>query len=84
MATRDLGTKYACFKCATKFYDMRKPAPVCPKCGADQRDQPVPTKASAKRAAAARAEAAAEPDELPEEGEEEDDDDEDDDDDDAA
>jgi len=41
MAAKDLGTKYTCFKCGTKFYDMRKPTPVCPKCGADQRDSPA-------------------------------------------
>jgi len=37
---RDLGTKYVCFKCGTKFYDLKKPVPVCPKCGADQREAP--------------------------------------------
>ena len=52
---RDLGTKHSCFKCSTKFYDLKKPAPVCPKCGADQRDAPVvkPMSAAARRAAAA-------------------------------
>ncbi|HTN54074.1 MAG TPA: TIGR02300 family protein [Anaeromyxobacter sp.] len=38
MPAKDLGTKHVCFKCGTKFYDMRKPAPICPKCGADQRE----------------------------------------------
>lgn len=33
-----LGRKYSCYSCHTKFYDLGKPAPVCPKCGADQRD----------------------------------------------
>ena len=32
---RDLGTKYVCYKCGTKFYDLKKPVPSCPKCGAD-------------------------------------------------
>ena len=41
MAVKDLGTKYTCFKCNTKFYDMRKPEPVCPKCGSDQRQSPA-------------------------------------------
>ena len=79
---RDLGTKYVCYKCGTKFYDMRKPVPACPKCGADQRQAPVakPTSARAAKAAAAakepeEAEAAATEDEEAEE--EEDDDDED-------
>jgi hypothetical protein len=35
-----LGTKHACFKCGAKFYDLNKPEPVCPKCGADQRERP--------------------------------------------
>lgn len=33
-----LGTKYACFSCGTKFYDLGKSDPVCPKCGANQKD----------------------------------------------
>jgi len=58
---RDLGTKYVCFKCGTKFYDLKKPVPACPKCGADQRDAPTgksaPTRA--QRAAQAKEEAEA-------------------------
>ncbi len=41
MPAKDLGTKHTCFKCGTKFYDMKKPEPLCPKCGADQRDSPA-------------------------------------------
>jgi len=41
MPAKDLGTKHACYKCGSKFYDLGKPAPVCPKCGADQRESPV-------------------------------------------
>lgn len=33
-----LGKKYTCYSCHTKFYDLGKPTPLCPKCGADQRD----------------------------------------------
>ena len=33
-----LGKKYTCYSCHTKFYDLGKPVPLCPKCGADQRD----------------------------------------------
>ncbi len=68
MATRELGTKHVCFKCGTKFYDLKKPAPVCPKCGADQREQPVTTKAARK--AATRLKAATEPEEAAEAAEE--------------
>lgn len=52
MPGKDLGTKHTCFKCGTRFYDMKKPAPVCPKCGADQRDSPA-LKAPAERRRAA-------------------------------
>jgi uncharacterized protein (TIGR02300 family) len=38
---RDLGTKHACYSCGTKFYDLHRPDPICPKCGADQRESPV-------------------------------------------
>ncbi len=41
MPAKDLGTKFLCFKCTTKFYDMKRPDPVCPKCGADQRESPA-------------------------------------------
>jgi uncharacterized protein (TIGR02300 family) len=41
MPARDLGAKFVCFKCSTKFYDMKKPEPVCPKCGTDQRESPA-------------------------------------------
>jgi uncharacterized protein (TIGR02300 family) len=52
----DLGRKYTCYSCHTKFYDLGKPVPLCPKCGADQRDAdeaPVYT-TSRSRAAAPR------------------------------
>jgi hypothetical protein len=38
MPAKDLGNKFVCFKCSAKFYDLKKPDPVCPKCGADQRE----------------------------------------------
>ena len=34
----DLGTKYECYSCGAKFYDFGRPAPICPKCGANQKD----------------------------------------------
>jgi len=34
------GLKFECFQCQAKFYDLNKPDPLCPKCGADQRDRP--------------------------------------------
>jgi uncharacterized protein (TIGR02300 family) len=41
MPAKDLGTKHACYKCGTKFYDLKKLVPMCPKCGADQRESPA-------------------------------------------
>lgn len=35
-----LGTKWLCYNCASRFYDLHKPEPLCPKCGADQRQRP--------------------------------------------
>lgn len=51
MPAKDLGTKHTCFKCSTRFYDLRKPEPLCPKCGADQRQSPAskPSSAAEKR-----------------------------------
>lgn len=36
-----LGNRYTCFSCGTKFYDLNRPVPTCPECGADQNDAPV-------------------------------------------
>jgi hypothetical protein len=48
----ELGSKHECAECDTKFYDMGKPVPVCPKCGTNQVEH---AKAKAKAAAAAEA-----------------------------
>jgi uncharacterized protein (TIGR02300 family) len=34
-----LGTRYKCYKCGTKFYDLGKPEPICPSCGEDQNNE---------------------------------------------
>ena len=68
MPAKDLGNKFVCFKCSTKFYDLKKPAPVCPKCGTDQRELPVVTKPGRK--APARVAAAEVPDEPIDESDE--------------
>ena len=36
MAKKKLGKKYVCYQCGCKFYDLSRPKPICPKCGADQ------------------------------------------------
>lgn len=55
MPAKDLGTKHLCFKCGTRFYDLKKPEPLCPKCGADQRQNPaLKATTSEKRRAAPR------------------------------
>ena len=35
-----LGYKWVCFDCGTKFYDLGKEEPICPKCETDQRARP--------------------------------------------
>lgn len=35
------GRKFACWSCGTKFYDLNKPNPKCPKCGADPAEDPA-------------------------------------------
>ena len=52
MPAKDLGTKHTCYKCGTKFYDLRKPEPLCPKCGADQRQSPALKTPAERRKAA--------------------------------
>lgn len=46
-AAGQLGEKYVCFSCGAKFYDLGKPEPRCPKCGADQREAPRQTRTRA-------------------------------------
>jgi len=43
----DLGKRYKCYKCGIKFYDLGKPQPLCPSCGANQLDGVI--KAARKR-----------------------------------
>ena len=45
----ELGNKLECFECGTKFSDLGRSEPLCPKCGTDQRRQeetssPTPTR----------------------------------------
>jgi uncharacterized protein (TIGR02300 family) len=79
MAAKDLGNKHTCFKCSAKFYDLKKPDPVCPKCGANQKDSPVnkPTESRRSRLAPAKPVLPVEP-ALDEPAESEEDEDEDD------
>jgi len=68
----ELGRKYTCYSCHTKFYDLGKPVPVCPKCGADQRDaEEAPVTTSHRGRASTRVVVEEPPieDEFPAEGE---------------
>ena len=74
MPAKDLGNRFVCFKCSTKFYDMKKPDPLCPKCGADQRESPAlkpPSEGRRGRLSAAPKVIEPEPEEPRESGEEE-------------
>jgi hypothetical protein len=44
----NLGKKFTCFKCETKFYDFNKPEALCPKCGTNQKNAPARPKAAKK------------------------------------
>lgn len=33
MNASEFGLKHVCESCATKFYDLKRANPVCPKCG---------------------------------------------------
>ncbi len=49
MPAKDLGTKHTCVKCGAKFYDLKKPDAICPKCGADQREAVATRPAESRR-----------------------------------
>ena len=42
------GQRYTCFQCGVKFFDLNKPKPLCPKCGADQKKAPKKSVSKAK------------------------------------
>ncbi len=67
-----LGTRYTCFQDGTKFYDLNRPAAICPSCGADQKDDPNP---DPREAVLARFRGKGKPSRLDEEEDEELDDD---------
>ena len=52
----DLGKKFDCFNCHTKFYNLGEPEAICPKCGANQKnaksdEAPPPVPRPARRSA---------------------------------
>jgi uncharacterized protein (TIGR02300 family) len=61
MPARDLGKKHLCFKCSTRFYDLRKPVAICPKCGSDQKDSPANRPAEGRKSRLSAAPKVAEP-----------------------
>lgn len=50
MAKKKLGEKYVCYQCGCKFYDLSRPQPICPKCGADQNETPTKKTSALPRA----------------------------------
>lgn len=77
MPAKDMGIKYTCFRCGAKFYDLKRPEPLCPKCGADQREAVVlraQEKSERKRSRAAVEEPAVDEEVLDEPIEEEEED----------
>ncbi|HEY6064619.1 MAG TPA: FYDLN acid domain-containing protein [Thermoanaerobaculia bacterium] len=52
----ELGKKYECFNCRTKFYNLGRPEAICPKCGANQKnakadESPAPAPRPPRRSA---------------------------------
>ncbi len=45
-----LGQRWVCHACEARFYDLRRPEPHCPRCGADPREAPAPEKPKRVRA----------------------------------
>ena len=52
MAKLDLGEKYICQSCSTRFYDLNKRPIICPKCGAEYQPQVKKGHGLAKKARA--------------------------------
>ena len=73
----NLGNRFTCFRCGTKFYDLNRTPSLCPDCGADQAEAPSlnPTKRSRSRSSAPPEEEKPKAAEESEDEEEEEDDD---------
>jgi len=54
MSELKLGNKFECFNCGGRFYDLGKKDPICPKCGANQKDFEASESTSSSQAARAR------------------------------
>jgi uncharacterized protein (TIGR02300 family) len=52
MTTPDLGSKYVCPDCTTRYYDLNKTPVACPKCGAKPPVAKVPKSSGAAKKAA--------------------------------
>ena len=77
-----LGTRFTCFSCGTKFYDLNRPVASCPECDRDQAEAPVrDIKSLLQSEKGSRRVSAAKADPSPHLDEDEDDDSDDDDDD---
>lgn len=50
MAKKKLGKKYVCYQCECKFYDLSRPKPICPKCGANQNEAPTKARSALPKA----------------------------------
>ena len=46
----ELGSKYQCRDCDTRFYDLGRPDAVCPKCGCNPKGEETPEKTGKKAA----------------------------------
>ena len=54
-----LGRRYSCFSCGCKFYELNRDQAICPRCEADQEDDPAPDPRVAAMAASKKARSAA-------------------------
>lgn len=52
MVKSEWGTRYTCYKCGSRFFDLNKPEPICPKCDANQTRKPVKAATPSPRARA--------------------------------
>jgi uncharacterized protein (TIGR02300 family) len=52
VAKEEWGNRFVCYSCGCKYYDLNRPEPLCPRCGADPKEVAAGSKATTRQSRA--------------------------------